>query len=939
MPPARRLLAALAAVLLTAGGAVLTSPLAARAATCTATADSGPGSQCPADGSSYTDPNILGSSSIGPTYVLNDVWSPPSGFTNGPCASGDATPCQEVDANGPESWSVTANLPDLGGQVLTYPDTQQIYTQAPDGSHPSGFPDPITGFAGLYSQFADTPAGGTGNSYDVGYDIWGGSVSAQNDNWADEVMIWTSQDNRGGCGGATPDLTGIQFGGTNGVPVQSWNLYNYGSERIWCSTSINENSGSVDVYGMLHYLMAPNYTGPGSLPADYGLNAIEYGVENCYTSGFSTFSLSKFTLATGTGGGSGQQQPAVTTSAATSVTSAGATLNGTVNPEGADASYKFDYGTTTAYGHSTTGGDAGAGTSAVSESSAVTGLSAGTTYHYRLEATNSAGTSYGPDQAFTTTGGGSGGAITVTASVTNAYQPVNLKTYVIDGGKAGGSVVTGGAYASPQFTLTPAASGSLLLAGAYNAQDGTAITPAASEARDDSGGTANAWLDGHYTGTVTAGTGVTLGGTDNAGWNAWSGYEAEPAAAGASPVIDATTPAAAAGSGSSATTASFSPPAGALLVAIVQSDGSAAQAVTMSSTGQALTWTQAGTTFSAGYEGTEAVYTATVPGGGGGTQQAPAATTNAASGVSASGATLNGSVNPEGADASYKFDYGTSTSYGSSTAAGDAGAGSSAVSESAALTGLAASTTYHYRIEATNSGGTTYGADQTFTTSAASGSGTVVYDATGPSGAGARAANAGTLSWTHTTGAGSDTALVAEVTVGVSDDTGCSLAVKDGSTAMTRLGTVHDDSQHAGFLAVFGLAGVPAGTSTLTATVTGCAGGTPLELTGGSESFTGVSQSAPFGTAVTAYGSGAAPQVTVTTASPSDKLAAFAASGSAISSAASPGVSRFIANEDGNSGAGNSAGQTLASTGAAQAARWSAASDWWGAAGVEVLHD
>jgi hypothetical protein len=34
----------------------------------------------------------------------------------------------------------------------------------------------------------------------------------------------------------------------------------------------------------------------------------------------------------------------------------------------------------------------------------ITGLVPGTTYHYRLEATNSYGTTYGPDQTFTTNG-------------------------------------------------------------------------------------------------------------------------------------------------------------------------------------------------------------------------------------------------------------------------------------------------------------------------------------------------------------------------------------------------------------------------------------------------------------------------------------------------------------------------------------------------------
>jgi YVTN family beta-propeller protein len=105
-------------------------------------------------------------------------------------------------------------------------------------------------------------------------------------------------------------------------------------------------------------------------------------------------------------------------------------------------------------------------------------------------------------------------------------------------------------------------------------------------------------------------------------------------------------------------------------------------------------------------------------GGGGGTGQAPAVTTTAASGVTSSGATVGGTVNPEGQAATYQFDYGTTTSYGSSvpSPAGSAGSGTSAVTESASLTGLRTGTTYHYRIEATNATGTTYGPDRTFTT-------------------------------------------------------------------------------------------------------------------------------------------------------------------------------------------------------------------------------
>lgn len=99
--------------------------------------------------------------------------------------------------------------------------------------------------------------------------------------------------------------------------------------------------------------------------------------------------------------------------------------------------------------------------------------------------------------------------------------------------------------------------------------------------------------------------------------------------------------------------------------------------------------------------------------GGGSTPpaQAPAVVTESASGVTASGATLNGTVDPEGADTTYQFQYGTGTGYGSVAPASqaDAGSGSSAIGESAVLSGLTAGTTYDYRLVATNASGTTDG--------------------------------------------------------------------------------------------------------------------------------------------------------------------------------------------------------------------------------------
>ena len=97
-------------------------------------------------------------------------------------------------------------------------------------------------------------------------------------------------------------------------------------------------------------------------------------------------------------------------------------------------------------------------------------------------------------------------------------------------------------------------------------------------------------------------------------------------------------------------------------------------------------------------------------------QAKPTVTTQAAGSVVATTATLNGTVNPNGSATSYHFDYGTTTSYGSQSPAADAGAGSSAVPATADLTGLAPKTTYHFRLVATNGGGTTTGSDLTFTT-------------------------------------------------------------------------------------------------------------------------------------------------------------------------------------------------------------------------------
>ena len=73
--------------------------------------------------------------------------------------------------------------------------------------------------------------------------------------------------------------------------------------------------------------------------------------------------------------------PTATTGSAQQVQFASATVSGTVNPSGADTSYYFEYGSTSAYGVQTSPTAAGAGTANVAVQQTLSGLAASTTYH------------------------------------------------------------------------------------------------------------------------------------------------------------------------------------------------------------------------------------------------------------------------------------------------------------------------------------------------------------------------------------------------------------------------------------------------------------------------------------------------------------------------------------------------------------------------------
>ncbi len=108
--------------------------------------------------------------------------------------------------------------------------------------------------------------------------------------------------------------------------------------------------------------------------------------------------------------------------------------------------------------------------------------------------------------------------------------------------------------------------------------------------------------------------------------------------------------------------------------------------------------------------------------------QAPTVITLAATGITFNGATLNGSVNANNSSTTVTFNWGLTTAYGNTTNATPyTVTGNTPTPVLANITGLLPLTTYHFRVTGTNSAGTSYGNDLTFTTVSAAP--TVVTDA------------------------------------------------------------------------------------------------------------------------------------------------------------------------------------------------------------------
>jgi hypothetical protein len=123
--------------------------------------------------------------------------------------------------------------------------------------------------------------------------------------------------------------------------------------------------------------------------------------------------------------------PGIKAGVATSITSSTATLNASLDSRGHTTTWYFQYGTTTAYNLKTPTHSQSGSVGSRSVSEGIGGLSAATVYHFRLVATNSSGTSVGPDTVFTS--GGPPVTVTASASAVIIHGAVTLRGRIASG--------------------------------------------------------------------------------------------------------------------------------------------------------------------------------------------------------------------------------------------------------------------------------------------------------------------------------------------------------------------------------------------------------------------------------------------------------------------------------------------------------------------------
>ena len=294
------------------------------------------------------------------------------------------------------------------------------------------------------------------------------------------------------------------------------------------------------------------------------------------------------------------QAPNVTTNPATGINTNSATLHGTVLTSGSTASAHFDWGTSILYDDATPTVIVSIATSPQPISFTMFGLTPNATYHFRATATNTSGTTDGPDQSFTT----SAAPPTVTTQAARNVGSVSAKLI--------GTVNPNNSPTDARFEW-----GTTISYGNFTTVDALSAGTSLDSLSFDLGGLSPS-TQYHYRTTATNPGGTAVG-------------------------LDQ----------------SFTTP---VLFPL------------------------------------------------------PVVITGIAEDLTIASANLAGSVNPNGSPATAHFEYGTTISYGNSTPDLTSGSGTSPVTLKFKVLGLSTNATYHYRAVATNTGGTTFGGDQTFHT-------------------------------------------------------------------------------------------------------------------------------------------------------------------------------------------------------------------------------
>jgi plastocyanin len=390
--------------------------------------------------------------------------------------------------------------------------------------------------------------------------------------------------------------------------------------------------------------------------------------------------------------------PAVTTNPATNVESFSATLNGSLNPHGATTTVSFQYGPTTSYGF-TTPVQTQTGNTLRNISANISGLIAGHIYHFRIVAHNGGGMSFGSDRTFTTLSATGPPVVTTSPATLIASLSATLN----------GSLSPHGLATTVRFQYGTTTSYGLSTPA--QSQTGTTFRNISANI---SGLSASTVYHFRIVATNTAGT--TMG----------SDRTFTTLSPTGSPVVT-TSPATFIASFSAMLNGSLDPHGLSTTVhfqyGTTTSYGLTATAPTQTgntfrNVSASISGLSANTIYhyrimatntggtSLGSDRTFTTLTATGP---------PVVTTNPATNVASSSATLNSSLDPHGLTTSVSFQYGTTTSYGHTSSMQNQ-TGSTFRNVSANIGALSAHTTYHFRVMATNTAGTRLGSDRTFAT-------------------------------------------------------------------------------------------------------------------------------------------------------------------------------------------------------------------------------